>query len=81
MMSLSEVTSGRSVWRENAQLAHQIGGPIGVLLDVHDVEEGRIGRLVAASSKSEKPMIAVSTLLKSWATPPANWPIASILRL
>ena len=32
--------------REGKQLAHQIGGAIGVLLDVHDVGEGRIGRAV-----------------------------------
>ena len=32
--------------RESQKLAHQIGGAIGVLLDVHDVGEGRIGRPV-----------------------------------
>ena len=41
-------TCGRKVWRrENAeQLPNQARGPVGVLLDLHDVLEGRIGRLV-----------------------------------
>ena len=64
--------------RESEQLAHQARGPVGVLLDVHDVLEGRVGRPMVHQRKSEKPMIAVSMLLKSWAMPPASWPTACI---
>ena len=32
--------------REGEQLTHQAGGAIGILLDLHDVLEGRIGRPV-----------------------------------
>ena len=36
----------RLLARERQQLPHQARGPVGVLLDLHDVLEGRIGRLV-----------------------------------
>ena len=32
--------------RERQQLPHQAGGAVGVLLDLHDVLERRVGRLV-----------------------------------
>ena len=34
----------RLLAREGQQLAHQVGGAVGVLLDLHDVGEGRIAR-------------------------------------
>ncbi len=37
--------------RERQQLAHQAGGAVGVLLDVHDVLEGRIGRPVVGEQQ------------------------------
>ena len=40
-------------------------------------KDGSLGRWLA-SSRSEKPMMAVSTLLKSCAMPPASWPTDSI---
>ena len=40
--------------REGQKLAHQIGGAIGVLLDVHDVGEGRIGRPVLGEQQIGK---------------------------
>ena len=37
--------------REGEQLAHQARGPVGVLLDLHDVLEGRIGRPVVGEQQ------------------------------
>ena len=37
--------------REGQQLTHQRSGAIGILLDLHDVGEGRIGRLVGAEQE------------------------------
>jgi hypothetical protein len=41
-------TCGRKVWRREkaSRLPNQARGPVGVLLDLHDVLEGRIGRLM-----------------------------------
>ena len=43
--SVSECTFGvqRLAPREGQQLAHQIGGAVGILLDVHDIGESRVG--------------------------------------
>ena len=40
--------------REGQQLAHQIGGAVGVLLDLHDVGEGRVARPEAQQQKIAK---------------------------
>ena len=61
--------------RESQQLANQPGGTIGVLLNLDQVGKGRIADAVTLK---QKPIMAVSRLLKSWATPPANWPMACI---
>ena len=37
----------RLLAREGEQLAHEVGGAVGVLLDLHDVGEGLVARLVA----------------------------------
>jgi len=43
-------------WRgEGQQLAHQVGGPVGVLLDLHDVGEGRVARPEAHQQEVAEP--------------------------
>ena len=50
-MSCSVCGRKRLAAREGEQLPHQPGRPIGVLLDLHDVLEGRIGRAVIGEQK------------------------------
>ncbi len=47
---------GRSVCRreKSKQLPRQVGGAVGVLLDLHDIGEGRIARLVARQQQIAK---------------------------
>ena len=41
--------------REGQELAHQVGGAVGVLLDLHDVGEGRIARPEAQQQQIAEP--------------------------
>ena len=43
---LEHLRAQRLPAREGQQLPHEAGGPVGVLLDLHDVLKGRIGRPV-----------------------------------
>ncbi len=44
----------RLLARESEELAHQIGGPVGVLLDLHDVGEGLVAGAVAQQQEVGK---------------------------
>ena len=69
----------RLLAREGQQLAHQHGRAVGVALDLHQIGEARIrrpGRQQADGRRTSR--IAVSTLLKSCAMPPASVPTAFI---
>ena len=48
---LQRLRPQRLAAREGEQLPHQAGGPVGVLLDLHDVLEGRIGRAVVGEQQ------------------------------
>ena len=67
--------------REGQQLADQVGGARrrsrGSRSGPRRTDRPRGG---AGSSSSSCMAMAVSRLLKSWATPPASWPMACILR-
>ena len=73
-------TSGRSVWRrENASSwrTSEAARLAFCLMFMMSAKEGSDGRWLA-SSRSDAMMMAVSTLLKSCAMPPASWPTACI---
>jgi len=59
--------------RERQQLSNEICRPVGVLFDLHDIRQ-RTDRPAgtASAGRSQNPIIAVSRLLKSCATPPAS---------
>ena len=81
--SSSSITFGRSVCRrENARSCRT--SPAArlafCLMFMMSWKDGSVGRWLV-SSRSEKPMMAVSMLLKSCAMPPASWPTACIFWL
>ena len=51
LVELDHLRPQRLPARERQQLPHQPGGAVGVLLDVHDVLEGRIGRPVVGEEQ------------------------------
>ena len=48
---LQHLRTQRLAARESQELTHETGGAVGVLLDLHDVLEGRIGRPVIGEQK------------------------------
>ena len=63
---------------EGQDLAGEVGRPVRRGEHLVDVEP-QLARLGGSSRpRLTYPMMAVSMLLKSWATPPASWPMASI---
>ena len=75
-VSLRSITCGRSVWRREkasscrTRLAARLAFCLICMMSWND---GSVG-LCAFSRKSVAIMMAESTLLKSWAMPPASWP-------
>ena len=63
---------------EREQPARQLGRALGGMLDLEHVRPRRSPGACSAMWSSANPRMAVSKLLKSWATPPASRPIASI---
>ena len=78
VVEVDDLRAQRLLARERQQLAHQRRGAVGVLLDLHDVLERRIGRLVRIQQEIGRHDDRARTLLKSWATPPASLPTSSI---
>ncbi len=79
-MSRSTSTWGLSVWRREKASSCRTRPAARLafcLMFMMSWKDGSLGRWLA-SSRSENPMMAVSTLLKSWAMPPASWPTESI---
>ena len=51
LAELQHLRTQRLTPREGQQLTHEAGGAVGVLLDLHDVVEGRIGRPMVGEQK------------------------------
>ena len=51
LAEIEHLRAQRLLARKRQEMAHQARRPVGVLLDLHDVGKGRIGRLVRAQQK------------------------------
>ena len=65
---------GLAAERQQLAVRWRLGGGAANLFD----RGTAVRRRTPDASASHQPLITVSRLLKSWATPPASWPIASI---